>query len=196
MRTWKLITTILAAGLIAGGAAACGGESDAAAPGAAPTATSAAAPPADSPGSATPTKAPSRSTTSPVSGTGGSAKASGSGNPQFGTQYAILKSSQLSTRQITYDLIEWYDGKEAVKACAEDGVKPAENDYCEGYYIRNNNKKLRTLTVHPDAPVRMAVNGEMKSVELETFLSEVRGQVIKFDIDANRIVKLDHVYLP
>jgi hypothetical protein len=52
--------------------------------------------------------------------------------PRWGTQYAILKSSKLSTRQITYDLIEWYDGKQAVKACAEDGKKPAENDYCEG----------------------------------------------------------------
>ena len=131
-----------------------------------------------------------------MSGTRGPAKQSGSGNPRFGTQYAILKASQLSTRQITYDLIEWYDGKEAVTACAEDGVKPAENDYCVGYYIRNNNKQLRTLTVDPDAPIRMAVNGEMKSVDLETFLGEVRGQVITFDIDGGRIVKLDHVYLP
>jgi hypothetical protein len=125
------------------------------------------------------------------------AKPSGSGNPSFGTQYAILKSSKLSTRQITYDLIEWYDGKEAVKACAEDGKKPAENDYCAGYYIRNNNKQLRTLTVYPDAPIRITVLGGMRSVALKTFLSEVgNGNVIRFDIDAARIMKLEHVYLP
>jgi hypothetical protein len=125
------------------------------------------------------------------------AKPSGSRDPRWGTQYAILKFSNLSTRQITYDLIEWYDGKEAVKACAEDGRKPAENDYCEGWYIRNNNKKLRTLTVDPDAPIRVTVAGEMKSVDLKTFLSTVdNGNVIRFDIDANRIMKLEHVYLP
>jgi hypothetical protein len=124
------------------------------------------------------------------------AEPSGSGDPAWGTQYAFLTASELATRQITYDLIEWYDGEEAVKACAEDGEKPAENSYCEGYYIRNNNKKLRTLTVYPNAPIRMAVNGEMKSVDLKTFVSEVRGQVISFDIDAARIMKLDHVYLP
>ena len=125
------------------------------------------------------------------------AEPSGSRNPRWGTQYAILKSSRLSTRQITYDLIEWYEGKQAVRACAEDGVKPAENDYCVGWYIRNNNRKLRTLTVYPDAPIRMPVAGEMKSVDLKTFLSKVdNGNVIRFDIDANRIIKLEHVYLP
>jgi hypothetical protein len=125
------------------------------------------------------------------------AKPSGSRDPKWGTQYAILKSSKLSTRQITYDLIEWYDGKQAVKACAEDGRKPAENDYCQGWYIRNNNNKLRALTVYPDAPIRIPVAGEMKSVDLKTFLTEVgNGNVIRFDVDANRIMKLEHVFLP
>ena len=132
----------------------------------------------------------------PREGGSDEAKPSGSRYDNWGTQYALLKSSNPSTRRITYDRIEWYDGKQAVKACAEDGEKPAENSYCEGYYIRNNNKKLRTLTVYPDAPIRTAQGG-WKSVDLETFLSEVHTDaVIRFDIDANRIMKLDHVYLP
>jgi hypothetical protein len=176
--------------------AACGSRTDgttAAAPAAATTTapTVAAAP------TAKPVTKPSKT----PAGTGtkvSKAKPSGSDDPRWGTQYAILKSSKLSTRQITYDLIEWYDGKEAVKACAEDGEKPAENDYCEGYYVRNNNKKLRTLTVYPDAPIRMYVTTDyMKSVDLKTFLSEVsNGNVIRFDIDANRIMKLEHIYTP
>jgi hypothetical protein len=89
------------------------------------------------------------------------------------------------------------DGKQAVKACAEDHVKPAENDYCSGWYIRNHNTRPRTLTVYPDAPIRMTVLGEMKPVTLERFLSQVdNGNVIRFDIDANRIMKLEHIYLP
>ena len=125
------------------------------------------------------------------------ARPSGSGDSWSGMQYAFLRSSKLSTRQITYDQIEWYDGEEAVRACAEDHVKPAENDYCASWYIRNHNKRLRTLTVYPDAPIRMIVAGQLKSVDLETFLSQVdNGNVIRFDIDANRIMRLEHVYLP
>jgi hypothetical protein len=176
--------------------AACGSRTDgttAAAPSAATTTASTVA--------AAPTAKPVTKPPKTPAGTGtkvSKARPSGSGDPRWGTQYAILKSSKLSTRQITYDLIEWYDGKEAVKACAEDGEKPAENDYCEGYYVRNNNKKLRTLTVYPDAPIRMYVTTDyMKSVDLKTFLSEVsNGNVIRFDIDANRIMKLEHIYTP
>lgn len=172
--------------------AACGGRTDG---------TAAAAPSAETTTAPTVSAAPSSKPVAKPAGTGtkvSKAKPSGSGDPRWGTQYAILKSGKLSTRQITYDLIEWYDGKEAVKACAEDGEKPAENDYCEGYYVRNNNKKLRTLTVDPDAPIRMNVTTDyMKSVDLKTFLSEVStGNVIRFDIDANRIVKLEHIYTP
>jgi hypothetical protein len=92
------------------------------------------------------------------------ARLSGSGDSRWGTQYAFLRSSKLSTRQITYDLIEWYDGEEAVRACAKDHVKPAENDYCASWYIRNHNKRLRTLTVYPDAPIRMTRTPTRRSV--------------------------------
>ncbi|WP_433295631.1 hypothetical protein ACQP2F_36310 [Actinoplanes sp. CA-030573] len=177
--------------------AACSGHSGGAKTAAPPAAdaTTAAAP------AATTSKATATATGLPEKPAGVStaakAKPSGSGDPRSGTQYAILVSSKLSARQITYDLIEWYDGKEAVKACAEDSVKPAENDYCTGYYSRNNNKKLRTLTVSPDAPIRVGPTPEAKSVDLKTFLREVvNGSVITFDVDANRIMRLDQVYLP
>ena len=125
------------------------------------------------------------------------AKPAGSGDPAWGTQYAFLTSSDPSARRITYDLVEWFDGEEAVKACAEDGEKAAENDYCVGYYIRNKNTKVRTLTVAPDAPIIMTVVGEPKAVDLPTFLTEVgEGSVIRFDVDAGRVMKLEHVYLP
>jgi hypothetical protein len=190
-RRLALIAILLALPL-----AACGGRTDGTTA-AAPSAGTTTAPTV----AADPTSKPVTKPPKQPAGTGtkvSKAKPSGSGDPRWGTQYAILKSSKLSTRQITYDLIEWYDGKEAVKACAEDGVKPAENDYCEGYYVRNNNKKLRTLAVYPDAPIRMNVTTDyMKSVDLKTFLSEVgNGNVIRFDIDANRIMKLEHIYTP
>ena len=177
--------------------AACGGGTDGTTAGAPPVQITT-APTVAAPSSKTVTEPPEKPAPTGTKGPKVSqAKPSGSRDPRWGTQYAILRSSKLSARQITYDLIEWYDGEEAVKACAEDGKKPTENDYCEGWYIRNNNKKLRTLTVYPDAPIRMTVAGEMKSVDLKTFLSEVStGNVIRFDIDAGRIMKLEHIYTP
>ncbi|AEV85835.1 hypothetical protein ACWT_4816 [Actinoplanes sp. SE50] len=125
------------------------------------------------------------------------AKPAGSSNPAFGIQYALLKSSKPATRQITYDLIEWYEGKEATKACAEDGVKDTDDDQCTGWYIRNNNTKLRTLTVDPDATIKLTVEGTLKSVDLKTFLAGTHPDtVIKFTIDANRIVSLAEIFLP
>jgi hypothetical protein len=178
--------------------AGCGGRSEGTV-GEAPTAQTTTAPTVTAAPTSTPvTRAPENPTpTGTRKSTVSKARPSGSRDPRWGTQYAILKSSNLSTRQITYDLIEWYDGKEAGKACAEDGRKPAENDYCEGWYIRNNNKKLRTLTVDPDALIRTTDGGQMRSVDLKTFLSKVdNGNVIRFDIEANRIIRLEHVYLP
>ena len=204
LRTWHLITCVLVAGLIGGGTAACADGPAAAPAGGAPPSTVTSAPasplPAkpSAPASPLPAKpSASRSSSAATRHAVAKAKPAGSRDPRFGTQYAILKSSKLSTRQITYDLIEWYDGKEAVKACAEDGVKPAENDYCLGYYGRNRNKKLRTLTVDPDAPIRIMDTGQWKSVDLAEFLEQVgNGNVICFDIDGGRIVKLDQIFLP
>jgi len=205
LRTWHLITCVLVVGLIAGGTAACADGPAAAPIGGSPPSTVTSAPAPASPLPAKPSASGSSSAgtrhaaakAKPAGSRGPKAKPAGSRDPRFGTQYAILKSSKLSTRQITYDLIEWYDGKEAVKACAEDGVKPAENDYCLGYYGRNRNKKLRTLTVDPDAPIRIMDTGQWKSVDLGEFLEQVgNGNVICFDIDGGRIVKLDQIFLP
>lgn len=121
------------------------------------------------------------------------ARHAGSYDPRFGTQYAFLRSGNVSTQRVTYDLVYWFDGDQAVKACREDAVKPAENDYCTGWYIRNKNPKLRTLTLDPDAPIRI----DAKTVDLRTFLRDIpRGSVIKFDVDAGRMMSLSRVYLP
>ncbi|MEV6850799.1 hypothetical protein [Actinoplanes sp. NPDC051411] len=121
------------------------------------------------------------------------ARHAGSDDPLFGTQYARLKSGRAATRQITYDLIYWYDGRQAVKACQEDGRKPSENDYCTGWYIRNNNPKLRTLTLDPGAPISI----DDKDVDLRTFLRyESWGTVIRFDVDGGRITRLERIYTP
>lgn len=146
----------------------------------------------------TPTPSPDAAAATPApTPAAAKAKPSGSGDAAWGTQYAVLTSSDPTTRQITYDLVEWFDGAEAVKACAEDGEPAAENGFCEGYYIRNVNARLRTLTVHPDAPIRLGLPGETREVDLPAFLDAVgTGGVIRFDVQADRVMALEQVYLP
>jgi len=55
-----------------------------------------------------------------------------------------------STRTLTFDLIQFLTGDDAIRAAAEDHQEsPPPNDY----YIRNVNPRLRTLPVRPGAPV-------------------------------------------
>ena len=116
------------------------------------------------------------------------------GGSLFGTQYAFVRSADLADRRITFDLVEYYEGKAAVRECREDGEQPAENDWCTGWYIRNNNMRLRTLTVHPDAPLTLAQGG---TVDLKAFVAAVRdGRLISFDVDANRIMSAREIYTP
>nr|WP_221375773.1 hypothetical protein [Actinoplanes polyasparticus] len=40
---------------------------------------------------------------------------------------------------MTFDLVEFYEGKAAAQACREDGIVTQECVWCAEYYIRNNN---------------------------------------------------------
>ncbi|MEU4619975.1 hypothetical protein AB0G04_08335 [Actinoplanes sp. NPDC023801] len=159
---------------------ACGGKPATSAPVAPPAVPAA-------PSAAAPGAGPAEATTAQA----GSAAATPSA--VTGPQYAVLKSTKPSTREITYDLVEWYEGKAAVKACAADGEEPAENDWCTGYYVRNNNKKLRTVKVAADAKIRVVVNGEPKPAGLKTLDS---GMLFKFTIKNGQVVELEHIFLP
>jgi len=119
-------------------------------------------------------------------------------DPLFGVQYAYFKSADLGNRRITFDLIEWYDGKAAVRACKADGERPAENDWCTGWYIRNKSARLRTLTVYPDAPLRVCgLGAELKVTNLKGFVAGLRSNgLFSFDVDANRIMEAHQVYTP
>jgi hypothetical protein len=55
--------------------------------------------------------------------------------------------------ELTVDKIDWFTGPAAQQACAEDGVTDTSNNWCTGYYWRNRNPALRTVTVSPDAAI-------------------------------------------
>src|SRR5262249_17373983 len=66
-----------------------------------------------------------------------------------GRHPAYLTKVNAGDRQLTFDVIQFLTGDEAIKAAKEDGVDGPPNDY----YIRNVNPALRTLPVSSDATI-------------------------------------------
>jgi hypothetical protein len=110
-----------------------------------------------------------------------------------GPQVAFIKKVDPATRELTYDLVEYFAGKAAVKACADDGEGPAENDWCVGYYIRNNNAKLRTVKFAPGAEIRVVDLGELKKAELGQLEG---GMLLRFEIESGSITDAEQIFLP
>ncbi|MFD1373340.1 hypothetical protein [Actinoplanes sichuanensis] len=110
-----------------------------------------------------------------------------------GPQYAFIKEIKPATRELTYDLVDYFVGKAAVQACADDGEKPGENDWCVGYYIRNKNTKLRTAEFAPGAEIKVVDLGELKKAELGRLEG---GMLLRFEIEGGRITEAEQIYLP
>ncbi|GIE88409.1 hypothetical protein [Actinoplanes regularis] len=135
------------------------------------------------------------STSAPVTPT-----ATAASDQLTGTQYAYLKAADTTKGTITFDLVEWFEGKAAANACKADGVEPAENDWCTGWYIRNNNKKLRTYPVAPGAKLRVVetTGTSLVAADLKDFRTRLleTGRVFVFTVAAGQITKADEIYTP
>ena len=117
-----------------------------------------------------------------------------------GTQYAYLKSADTAKRTVTFDLVDWFQGKAAVAACKADGEKPAENDWCTGWYVRNKNKKLRTFPVAAGASLQIvgATGSDSVTADLTKFRTTLlkTGRLFAFAVKAGQITKAAEVYTP
>ncbi|GAB1640013.1 hypothetical protein [Krasilnikovia sp. MM14-A1259] len=151
------------------------------------------APAASTAPSAAPAGQPSASTPAAGPSTAGSEQLTG-------VQHAYLKAADPAKGTITFDLVEWFEGKAAADACKADGVEPAENDWCTGWYIRNNNKKLRTYPVAPGANLRVVgtTGTDLVNADLTKFRATLlqTGRVFVFTVKAGQITKADEVYTP
>lgn len=71
-----------------------------------------------------------------------------------GRNYVLVTAVDLSARTLTVDLAELYTGDEAIAEATKDGTL---DESCEcvpnDVYTRNNNPKLRTVSVDPSASI-------------------------------------------
>jgi hypothetical protein len=121
-----------------------------------------------------------------------------------GRHPAFLKRVDPGRRTITFDLVQFYTGDAATRAAAEDGKEsPPPNDY----YIRNVNRKLRTLPVRADAPITVNVlaaqstGGATKDVsvtlaKLATWFPNAGTPPFWITVEQGQVAKIAQQYLP
>ena len=122
-----------------------------------------------------------------------------------GRHPVIIKTVDPDRRRITFDLIQFYWGEEAVREAAKDH---AEAGQANDYYIRNVNPKLRTLPVRSDATITVntlasGYTGDpTKNVGVQLYrleiLLEQRGYHAVFWITVrhDQVVKIAEQYRP
>jgi hypothetical protein len=127
--------------------------------------------------------------------------ATGGGTHNGELPHALLSSVDPVHRTVTFDLLEWFTGKQAVAACKADGVHDTDDDRCVGWYFRNRSKELRTVPVAADA--RLRVFGEEDTMhyvdaDLATFAKRLAGtgRQFTFEMADGKITRADEFYLP
>ena len=120
-----------------------------------------------------------------------------------GRHYAYLKSLDTAKLTLTLDVVQFLTGEEAEKAAQEDGQEAYD------YYIRNQNKKLRTLPVGPK--VRVVVNTltasetgssskdtEITLAKLKSYFDkgEAQKRVFYVTLTGGVVTKINEQYLP
>jgi hypothetical protein len=116
----------------------------------------------------------------------------------------VLKTVDPDRRTITFDLIQWYVGEQAVRGAAKDHKESRPpNDY----YIRNVNPRLRTLPVRSDATITCntltagytgSATKDVRAPLDRLAIVLPRGGAGPFwiTVDHDRVVKIAQQYIP
>jgi hypothetical protein len=71
-----------------------------------------------------------------------------------GTYPTYIRGVDVAGGAITVDVVQAFTGDAAVAAAIQDGIRPRDAQYLPAY-IRNENDRLRTLSVAPDVSIRL-----------------------------------------
>jgi hypothetical protein len=114
-----------------------------------------------------------------------------------------IKTVDPERRRITIDLIQFYQGDDAIREAAKDHQEsPPPNDY----YIRNANPRLRTLPVRSDATITCNTltagytGSATKNVQVPldrlAIVLQRGGAVFWITVRHDQVVKIAEQYLP
>jgi hypothetical protein len=107
-------------------------------------------------------------------------------------------------RRITVDVVQIFFGADAIRAAEEDHAAeiPPPNDY----WIRNENSRLRTLTVASNAPITVNVHGAAESGSATTNIAKTLPELARLDhldagifwltVSGDRVTRIAEQFLP
>lgn len=125
-----------------------------------------------------------------------------------GANYVFITAFNQSTMTMTVDPIDWFTGDAAVQACAEDGITESANDWCLGWYYRNNNPTTTDAAVSGDVAIQLAwmASGDLCptsdndcAVSLKGFgeqLSQRNPMLATVGVTNGSIVWVSEIYTP
>lgn len=157
---------------------------------------------ATTPTSVATTASPKTDTTA-TSTTSTTGEDAGQGDGVNETAFGYVQSVQKKgdSFQLTIDYAQLLTGNEAVIAAREDGEIPPDQDYIDDdYYIRNENSKLRTFPIAPDANIVLLLSGDPESTETLTpaeYASSVNDEVgVHITVINGAVTKIEQQYFP
>jgi len=98
-----------------------------------------------------------------------------------GVHYAYLTRADPRARTVTFDLVAWYWGAAAKRACRQDRQPPSDTEWCNDYYYRNRSHRLRTVSV-------------ARNLSLDRLAGRTRPFRIRFS--GGIVTRLSEVYIP
>lgn len=123
-----------------------------------------------------------------------------------GKHYALVKSIDVAARTVTVDKVEiFWERQAAQRACRED---EGDTDRCRempnDYYVRNQNRALRTLPVTNDASVTYIDSNQPGAVEVPTTLEAQQKRLkaghnraySELTVTSGSVVSLNEVFTP
>lgn len=115
-----------------------------------------------------------------------------------GEDYGIITAVDLPNSQITLDRISWFTGADAQQACADDGVTATDNNWCTGYYYRNNNPALRVVAVSPEATISTLVGSRSTPSDLATVATRIAttASAYRLTVTDGVVTQLEEIYQP
>jgi hypothetical protein len=111
-----------------------------------------------------------------------------------GSYYALVDRADPRRARLTVDVVQFFTGAPAARACAQDGVPDQHGALCHAYYVRNRSRRLSTLTVRPDAAVTAGCDGRRSS----TFRSAPPAphHLVRLTVARGVAVRIDEICLP
>ncbi len=110
-----------------------------------------------------------------------------------GTYYALVDRADPRHGTLTVDVVQFFTGAPAARACAQDGVPDQHGLLCHAYYLRDRSLRLTTLSVRPDA-----VTAGCGSSRSSTFrrAPPARHDLVRLGVARGVVTRLDEICLP